>query len=83
MKANLRRVLDESAGRQFARPQSSPSDRDLLDAYSEGVAGAAERVTPAVVSLETARRKGAAERPAGTGSGFVFASDGIVPSRSI
>jgi S1-C subfamily serine protease len=78
MKPTLRRVLDEpeSASRQQFR--SAPaSDGELLDAYSEAVAGAAEKVSPSVVHIESLTRE-STDRPIGAGSGFVFTPDGFI-----
>jgi S1-C subfamily serine protease len=53
------------------------NDDELLDAYSRAVVGATELVGPAVVKLDTAI-DGRRARRDGSGSGLVFAPDGLV-----
>jgi S1-C subfamily serine protease len=64
----------------------SQPDQPLLDAYSRAVMAAVELVAPAVVSIDVRKRgRETGRRPpaqAGTGSGFVFAADGLILTNS-
>ena len=73
----LQLLKSELVGGQLAR-RSPSDDAALLDAYSQAVVGAVDRVAPAVVHLETrvARRRGGGG--GGAGSGFAITPDGFV-----
>jgi S1-C subfamily serine protease len=64
-------------------PNSHP-DSELLDAYSRAVIHAVERVAPAVVSVDVRKHESGRRSwsQAGSGSGFVFATDGLVLTNS-
>ncbi len=51
-------------------------DERILDAYSQAVSTAAEKVGPAVVKVEPLARAGRGQR--GAGSGFIFSSNGRI-----
>lgn len=57
---------------------AAPDDAYLHDAYSTAVMGAVERAGPAVVHIGVMRNG----KPAGSGSGLVVASDGLILTNS-
>jgi S1-C subfamily serine protease len=54
----------------------------FMDAYSETVIAAVEKVRQAVVKIETFKKQKDKLLPAGSGSGFVFSSDGLIFTNS-
>ena len=74
-------ILDSGEhDRERAQPNAAEAnDGELLDAYSQAVAGVAERVGPAVVRVEMASPKGRA----GTGSGVIISSDGSAARKAV
>ena len=60
---------------------NTPSDTDLLDAYSQAVTSVVEQVGPSVVSIDIRRRVRTPYMPVdmdGAGSGMVLAPEGYI-----
>lgn len=67
-------------------PGNPIDESALLDAYSQAVVGAAEKISPSVVKIDVAQtargRNGEARERQGGGSGFVFTPDGLIFTNS-
>ena len=77
--SNESETLDGPQGSSFA---GSDPDREVLDAYSRAVIGAAETISPTVVNIEVFHGGASSRCSEGSGSGFVFAPDGFILTNS-
>jgi S1-C subfamily serine protease len=91
MNTRVQWISSEEIGKERARAdETGPvTDGSLLDAYSQAVISAAEKVSPSVVHVivqqKIARRGMYARSPRearGSGSGFIFTPDGFILTNS-
>jgi S1-C subfamily serine protease len=78
---------DSSEAPAAAAAHVTIDDSVLLDAYSQAVTRAVEKISPSVVNIEVhqsvrSRRRPESEERRGGGSGFIFTPDGLILTNS-
>jgi S1-C subfamily serine protease len=78
---------DSSEGPAAAAAHVTIDDSVLLDAYSQAVTRAVEKISPSVVNIEVhqsvrSTRRPESEERRGGGSGFIFTPDGLILTNS-